>query len=207
MKLTKSYSYTNDRETRTFTVRVGVSVDFKFYFARDQIPTEILERTEATLAKRTYGDSWYELDGMITDMIENYEAAFVEELREKVILYKYDRDEVHGVDGGTSMAIGYRVVWKYTAGDEVRYLEERRRGTSMGLDSIHDPLRNLDGKLQEMPWTAEREAWFRGITARVEELARQIRSGIGSTPTVLARKIDQNGALMLPGRGDDDGQD
>lgn len=197
-KLVRKYRYTTDIETFEFIVTFRVSTEFKFYFSTADIPEPIREHLSP---RRLYAETFFELDSKITDLIEKYEASFVHETRVKIIAYFFDSDHVRHADGGHELRMGYRVLWEFQSGDEKKYLEERRRGV---FDPVSEPFNDLrrGTKTQQMEWTAEREVWFQNVSKQIEVLSRQIKQGFGSTPTVLARKIDQN-VKLLPGVSDE----
>lgn len=204
MKLLKKFRYTNDKETREFELPIKVSTEFKFFFTAADVPEELHSFADY-IGKRRYFDSFSELERYIDEMIEKYEASFIHETREKVIVYAFITEEVYRCDAGERLTLAYSVVWKYStgAGKETRYLKEQFTRGETRFEQ-EDPLNNIseqrhrDNKIQEMPWTAEREAWFEALVSQLGKLKEQIKKGIGGNAPVLARKIDQN-VKLLPG--------
>lgn len=194
-KLTKKFSYSTDKATYSFDLPIGLSVDFKIFFSMDDIP-ECL-RKHITGYRRVYFDDFYSLERTIDAGIEAYEATFVEETKERVIVYFYYHGESRGrCDLSHFLDLGYKVVWEFRSGNDIKYLNERGDELHKS-DLVGHEWREV--KIQTLAWTQEREDWFKGVIGQVESLARVIKKGIGSAPGVLARKIEQNIQLRLEG--------
>jgi hypothetical protein len=193
MKQVKTYQYSSDKETLGFKVEIKLAADFRLYFSTNQIPAELQEHMTYP-GDRFYGNDFSDLDSVITAAIEKYEESFMTETREKVIAYYYVTDDTNWRHG-LQMSFGYQIIYRYTRGEETCYQTlENDRGRQVWRNA-RDPF-NSEYKHKEMIWTQEREDWFDKTQRAFEALAEQIKRGLSGSPTVLARKIEQNVKLL-----------
>lgn len=199
MKQIKQYTYSTRKELKTFDIEIKLSSDFKLYFRGEDIPKELHESAkEVFIAKQNKFDSFEELNTKVLTVISDYESQFVEETKQKVILYKIDFTDNHG---GQSIEFDFKVVQRIdtvgvsdrgTQSRQSRHYEER-----LHIGRYGDPLKqktldeiDSDG-YNEMIWTAEREFWFTTMSDSVRQLGNRLKEGFGKKAEILAQKIDK----------------
>lgn len=187
------FSYSNDKETKSITVTVKLSTELRLFFSHKDLPEEILTFCEINPESRSYFEDSVQLKSHIENLIDQYEASFIQASKAKVICYFASfTDAYHSHDLG--LEIGFRVLDKVRLGED-EYFEE--------IDShnykrrIDNPFRNFDGKFHEMPWTQEREEWFCGIMKAMTSLSEDVQKGLSKIPELLAKRIDNGSALVL----------
>jgi hypothetical protein len=203
----RKFMYSTPKAAKFFELEIKVSHDFKFYFTAEHLPAELREDFQGVLMKREYFDSFYELEQKVTEVIGEFEARFVEETKQKVIMYEISYDENHkGHNITFQFEVLQRVEIGKKKGKETHYYKERRR--DHGFGPAHKTLDEFNtaqfDEANEMAWTAEREAWFIKMAESVKTLGNQLLQGFGKHAEILARKIDQGtmNQLLLP-KGDD----
>lgn len=204
MKHSKKYTYIKKKGMGEFEVEIKLSSDFKLFFTSDQIPEELLKSYSGHIPKRVYGDWFQDLNKKILDIITEYEATFVEEAKSKVILYgvKYNDNIGHKIY--FNYIVAQRLDITSSKKKETKYFEERSPiGNGSFRQKVLDeisPGREFDDiDYAEMPWTAEREAWFEAMATKIRDLAHQLEEGFGESSEVLAKKIDHGGSQFLLG--------
>lgn len=196
-KSTVKYGLSTATEFLEFELTIRVSTDFKFFYNSAELPEQLREQVHGA---RQYFDSFYELNSQVESLIAEAEISLIEESKTKVILYSLTTDEGR-------IDFRWRVCQKVTLtskrSSSVRYYDERSyRGHSAGRMMDEMSTHAFDGDPLEMPWTLEREAWFRSMGEAIEKLIRVLKSGLCKSPEILARRIDQ-GAQPLLGGGSD----
>jgi len=194
---------------KEFELPVKVSTGYKFFYTTADLPKELQELEACPYGDRQYFDTFHELERSVRKLIEEIELSLVEESKSKVILYAV------GHESGRKQQIDFRFVVvqkvemkrKERSGPvtEVKYYEERfHSGRDIGkvLDEF-DAFHVFDEKFEEMPWSKEREAWFRDMEARVQRLGEQLKMGFGDKSAILARRIDAGAKFLLNGGSDE----
>lgn len=210
-KPTRTYSYSSKEETKTFALPIGLSTHFEFFFNGFDIPVELAESYHSGyIQKQNKFPDIDCLDRKIEEIISDFEAKFVEETKQKVILYSMEYDDRrmdHCLNFAYAVAIKIDVTEKGQVSSRY-FTENLRRGN---WENFSEKLLNVlntssifhHTDFNEMLWTPEREIWFESMAKGIDALAKQIRTGLGTKAEVLARKIDQGGLnnLLLNGGG------
>lgn len=202
MKLPKvKFSFSTKDGLREFELDVRVSTEFKFYFAVSQLPEELRSLSIAPNGPRVYKSSYFEIEQEIDALITDYELSIVDEHKEKVILYSIGYTDRHS---GQKISFTWRTAQKLELrsgkSTKVEYFTERKSSGYGHHSQALDPINTyeiFDDKFEEMPWSREREEWFRSMEAAVEALAQRLKKGFGTRPELLMRRIDQGAQVLL----------
>lgn len=195
-KNTVKYGFSTATEFVEFELTIKVSTDFRFFYLSAELPEQLREMVHGP---RQYFGSFYELNAQVESLIAEAEISLIDESKTKVILYALETDADGKID------FRWRVCQKVTLtskrSSSVRYYNERSyRGHSAGRMMDELSTHAFDGDPLEMPWTLEREAWFKSMSEAIEKLIRILKSGLGKSPEILARRIDQGAQPLLGGR-------
>lgn len=195
----RKFEYSTAKELKQFDLEIKMSTDLRFFYTVNQLPKEILDRDLAPGGDRQYFDSYYELHDSVMRIIAEFETAFVQENKTKVILYAID---TKSYDSHQEIDFRYEVVQKVEIGNSKgttkKYYKERHhsgRATGTTMDELSHSAFNDEFK--EINWTKDREEWFKKMNHAIETLSRNLESGLKQTPEVLARKIDQGLSFQL----------
>ena len=207
--LTAKFGFSTKDRYKEFDLSIKVSpADFRFYYNPEELPVEIKALEECPKNRQMYFESFNELSGSIKELCDIVELAFIEESKEKVILYSVNIESNFGdiIDFRFLILqkIVLRKVRKGKVEEDVNYYKERNRAHSDGYayQNSMDQLNTysyFDDDFKEMVWTKERELWFDEMSSAIKVLSRNIKNGIGKNPEILARRIDQGAKLLLSG--------
>jgi hypothetical protein len=203
----KEFDYvTKGGEVKSFTINVKINTYLKLYFATSELPEELVRTsTESLKQGNNTFDKPDDLFNFVNRIIEDHESSFTEETRSKVILYELNsksKDDSAEID--FRFKVLTKVVTKKGGEETAKYYEERLLvgGSLKFHNSTHQDIM-LDlfdhnhfftyDQYLEMAWTAERQLWFENSLDLMRELALKIRSGFGTKPQVLAKRIDDSG--------------
>lgn len=202
MSQKKQFNFMSKQGRETFDLRIKLSADCQIFFSHKDLPPELFIHESMKDDGRSYFDDYDELRKSIVKITEDYKNSFLEEAREKVIVYFAESELKNHCD---KLSIGYRVLTKVTLGDDVHMEEMATRSQRRKIEyDCHDFFGEwVDHEcIREMPWTQEREDWFERVTKSMKTLSKEISSGILKKPDVLAEGIDNGSAQlkMLPTR-------
>lgn len=179
-----------------FELTIKVSTEFRFFFLVEELPDQIREKA---YGKRMYFDTFTELQSKVEDFIAEFEVSIIEESKVKVIIYAIETGDRHH---GRQIDFRWRVAQKVTtsgkkATNDTYFEEVHRSGRHTGTDMREIQSSDFSNDFLEMPWSAEREAWFKAMEDSIASLSHRLDSGFGKTPEILARRIDQGAKLFL----------
>lgn len=184
---------------------------------------------------QVYFDTFRELKESIVEMLRKFEKAQIEVVKEKIILYKMKingdltphlfedqrgsrrfMDLGENADSVMGFALEWELGWKCKSGKTVTYHYHEVNDSGPDADGAEVVGRECsygdkpEGKKGEgrsyMPWTPEREAWFKNLNESLRGMLRNIDQFFNRTkPNQLIEIIDQNQVPQLSaGKGPDE---
>jgi len=199
MKRKMKFHYSNETETKEFEITVKLSVECQLYFSQKDIPEELLVFRGISEKDRKYFDDYSELKASVSEIIDDYEASFIEESIEKIIVYfVYSNEPYHCKS--CELSLGFQVLEKVTIGNESHYQERKKYRGGIIVEKIHSPFSSYDLRdqhIKEMIWTEQRENWFKSIVVNMKKLTANVNQGLNRRSTLLAKQIDNNVVNLL----------
>lgn len=189
---------------KDFDLEIKVSKYFEFYYSGSDLPQELVDSVinhAIVISKQNKFSNIRDLDDHVNSIIEKFETKFIEQTRRDVIIYSINFDSRDGDKKSLRFNFEKAVaIAEKRVGFEAstRYFKERLHiGSYDGIKTpLLDELDSVHG-WKEMDWTAERELWFTAMANSIEALGERLKQGIGKSPEVLGRKIDQAGLGYL----------
>lgn len=215
----KNYHYFTKTEKKYFDLPIKLSADFSLYFSGKDFPEELKKNTRHSVFDQNKFDSIEELDRKVGEIIEEFEAQFLDDLKEKVILYAISKGSYRCPSIGLTYTVCIKITThkakakKYrseghSSGENIHYYHERQSDPEPGVPrSInYDSVRTseyFDNEYFDMPWTSEREAFFILITKNIAELSNRLEEGIGTRVETLIKRIETGGLQLLENTKED----
>lgn len=203
-KMLHKFEFMHNSVLVSFNLDIKVSTDFKFYFTTAQLPEPLQKLPNCSLRDRQYFDSFKELEDSVTKLIEEIELAEVEEIKKTVILYQIEHEE----GGVQQISFRYKVVERVEIkssnprkSSEINFYEKRDHRAGFGFGVNYDSFNAYSffgsDSYKEMPWTKERELWFKEMEEAIAVLGRRLVKGFGGNSALLIKKIEQGNQFLL----------
>lgn len=232
---TKVFHYQDKHKSKDLKLDIFIAADNTFYFQRKQIPKVLLDffpHDLSVLHEQVYDDTYKGLCRLVTEFLQRYEDAKLDETKEKVIIYEMklngdltpdlggdDKKSLRFTDIDNKDHLGllleWQLGWRCKKGGKITYhryqYSENDEGpdrTGIPTEEVGYEIHGVGGRHSStmfMEWTPEREAWFERTEGSLRQLLIGIEAFFRRKPAELVESIEKNQTYLLGGGKDGKG--